>query len=85
MHEHVRSQVLHLLTARWQVGERVIASEDLYQQLVHAGIPVPNGVLAEVCADLLAAGLIRAPGTVTSRGVEQHGALLINRIDPALR
>ncbi len=84
MDNRLHRLVLEAIIDRWQQGERAIASEDVYTQLVNAGEQIPEGAMAEIFEDLESRGLIRGPGFINSDGIKTHGSVVVTWVNPDL-
>jgi hypothetical protein len=80
----LRTRLLHAIIARWQAGERAIASQELYEQLCRAGAHIPAGAMAVVFDNLRDRRLIEGRLPQDSAAMSLHGDTQITWLHPRL-
>jgi len=80
----LRTRLLTAIIARWQAGERDIASSDLYAQLLEAGEVIPVGAMAVVFDNLRMLKLISGPFPEKAEATRLHGDTRITWLHPRL-
>jgi hypothetical protein len=84
LNRRLRTLVLRAIIARWQSGEREIASQDLYTELVEAGEGIPAGAMAVVFDNLRALKLIGGSLPDNAMALSMHGDTRVAWLDPSL-
>ena len=74
-----QERVWQTLEQEWQLHGGEAASEDIYAQLIDAGVEVPDHVLNEVFDGWESRGFIRALGFYDREAIRLHGARTIVR------
>ncbi len=74
-----QERVWQTLEQEWELHGGEAASEDIYAQLIDAGVEVPDHVLNEVFDGWESRGFIRAHGFYDTEGIRLHGARTIVR------
>lgn len=85
MASQLQDRISKVLASRWQAGERAIASQDVYEDLIHAGVEVPEDAMDAVFEQMEGRGLIHSRGLLDSHGTKQHGARVITRVSARVR
>jgi len=77
-------QVLAIIIRRWDEGERAIDSESIYTELIHNGVVIPVGAMADVFANLTVGGLVSGAKPTIRDARLMHGGIVITRISSTL-
>ena len=80
----LRTLILRAIIGRSQAGEREIASQDLYAELLEAGADMPAGAMALVFDNLRSLKLIAGPLPDNGTAMSIHGDTRITWVHPSL-
>jgi hypothetical protein len=84
LNRRLRTLVLRAIIARWKAGERDIASQDIYTELVEAGEVIGAGAMAVVFDNMRALKLIGGSLPDNVSALSMHGDTRVTWLDPSL-